>query len=1056
MSIMTQEEILNSIIPETTIEDVTLEAKTSGSREGLRMTVRFSISDISENDAISQWFKNKEYEEYFVMKPNVIYQTQDGQFKTTPTLPIHIANLSEDSRVITTNSDGLDVVKFVFERKYEFDTEPKRLNFSVNNTFDISAMEAKEGIDLSFLKTPDSTPVKSRAITILRDSKVVYPVQDFRSRARVQKNPFVLSKPDNFDLNEFAQRYEDASRRLEEAKQHSADFLSDFWISRSAQGEAKFLFILDAASFYEKKSEHRKYFKRLTNEEKRGVIDSILINSLRVKRKRVKVIQTPDGRYVTDFDRDYPIHDVVETKKAKGQSSFEKVVTENGAIKQINISEVDSRNLFFLTGTDYETPSLSDGIYAYGISVEIVDTMNNILLKKIDDLRKSTKMLQEVLNILTLPKNYDSYNKIFIRDEEEMFLEYKNSKNDFLRNRNFRQHIDFYSDVLKLFTEDFSQRADLRSSSDLVIITQLSIIGTSTSQYNLPEILRAAIEISDVLAANALFDLGKTSNKGSTDASISPSNLIIEGGKYYTSPEKLFDANIPKYSGLEYLANFYESSSEDVLREISTLAAETGEIGLKVIDGATYERRVTAETNRYFAAETLEATIPVLSESPESSRVNLNGPGSEFFTMSAFMDGSPQEVSVFRDVNDINSMSNALNRNIHEQINNFRRVPGDVLAPLRDTDREEAAFFAKFNAAFDSNISRTIIQRDLGVTAGVDNQNQTPDTDSDTGATSIITSDARDIRSKARDNQAFEKFVFSKFTSILSTPDLGTERTLGTRGYTERQIEESTGFLSTGTDTPVSERAQEFVNAPNVVKAFALVGTPQTRLNLIPPNGAYKVSLNFLSVIEYLSDFESTGVSDPIWEPLTYQTYSQNSNKSLLCRISRVSMDSLGVREAATGKPVYDSCFIIKPTEDFTLDTLPTVLPPSRSEMTNMDLSIFDDLRQQIAEKNEDLEAKQRKIEEISTKISEALRTIDSIRNNPASYISRTDRQPILTPEAKFSIEYWQGVLYDESTGLYPRRERVKSDIYELEIEISSLRGRLRRAEGSGITRLDF
>lgn len=1057
MSIMTQQEILNSIIPITTIEDVTLEAKTSGSREGLRMIVKFSISDISENDAISQWFKNKKYEEYFIMKPRIVCQNKGGQLKTPPSLPVYIANLSEDDRVVTTNSDGLDVVKFVFERKYEFDEEPKYLSFSVDSTFDLDAMEAREGIDLSFLKSPTSSSSRLKTITIIRDSKIVYPIQDFRARSRVSRNRFSMSKPDNFDLNEYTQEYEAASRKLEEAEKLAADFLSDFWISRSAQGEAKFLFILDASSFYEKKSEYRKYFKRLTVEEKKGVIGSILINSLKVKRKRVKVIQTPTGREVIEFDRDYPIQDVIETKKRKGQMAFERVATDVGAIKQINISEVGNRNLFFLTGTDYQTPDLSDGIYAYGVSVEIVDTMKNILLKKIDDLRRSTKKLKEVLNILTLPRNYDSYNKIFIREEEEILREYSESENEFLRSRNFRSHIQTYNDVLNIFTDNFSEEATS------ILITQLSIIGTRTGQQNLPEIINAAIEVSDVLVINALSDLGEPRHKDSSEVSLPPSNLLIEGGKFYMSPEKLFDANIPKYSGLEYLANFSESSAEDVLREISTLASDTEEIGLKVIDGATYERRVTAETNRYFLSETLETTIPVLSESSESSRINLNGPGSEFFTMSAYMDGSPQETSVFRSANDTDSMSTALRRNIHERVNNYGRVPGEVIGPPRDPDRDEAAFFAKFNVAFDSNVSRTIVQRDLGIsTAEVNNQNRTPDTDSDSGSNSIIVSEARDVRSNARANQEFEKFVFSKFTRVLSTPNLGTERTLGTRGYTERQIEETLATdgqtNSAWTEMPVSTRSREFVNSPNIVKAFSLVNSPQTRLNQIPSDGSYKLSLNFLAVIEFLSGFEDRGVSDPIWEPLTHHTYSQNSNKNILCRISRASIDNLGVRQTATGKPIYDSCFIIKPTDDYELDVpvLPHTPQQHQSEQGDLGVAITADLRRNLAEKNELLEARKREVEEINTKISEALETIDRIRNDPANYIPRRDREPIMKSDARFSIEYWQSVLYDGSTGLYPRRENRMSEIQIIRMEISSLRERLRRAEGSDIARLDL
>jgi hypothetical protein len=399
-----------------------------------------------------------------------------------------------------------------------------------------------------------------------------------------------------------------------------------------------------------------------------------------------------------------------------------------------------------------------------------------------------------------------------------------------------------------------------------------------------------------------------------------------------------------------------------------------------------------------------------------------------------------------------------LSKNIHEQFNNFGRVPGEVIGPPRDSDRDEASFFAKLNVTFDSKLSRTITQRDLGVTSpGLDNLSRTPDTASELGNASTIVSETRDIRSKARANQEFEKFVFSKFVNILSTPDLGTEKTLGTRGYTEGQVEATLATEGTAwTDIPVATRTQEFINAPNVVKAFSLIDTPQTRLKMFPQNGTYKLSLNFLTAIEFLSGFEASGVSDPVWEPLTYHTYSQNSNKSLLCRMNRVNMDNLGVRATATGKPVYDSCFIIKPTGDFVLDTLPTFTPPTQpEERTEMGLGVLDDLRRTLSEKNEDLETKLRKLEEIETRISRSLAEIEEIKGNPSNYTPRTDMTPIMTPTARFQLEYWQDTLYDEAFGLYGKRTRVLSDIHELKIEISSLRTRLRRATGSDMIRFE-
>ena len=1071
MTIMTQEEIINSIIPEMTIEEVTFESNPS-SNDGLRVRVRFSISDISENDAISQWFRNEQYEKYFLVTSKLLYTRSANQVEPNEVRgeSINITNIPEQQIVHVTDSDGKDVVKFVFEETWNFQGEVASLSFQGTTGFDLQAMENDIGIDLSFL---DDEMEKVKNIPILDNSRIVFPIQDFRERGASVRNPYNIdTESADYSLEEYSQRYREAARLLEENVNNASDFLSDFWIARSAQGDAKFLFILDAFSFYEKKSEYRKYFKRLTDEEKRVAIASIIVSSLKVKRKRVKVIKTPNGKETVEFDRNYPIEVVAETSKKRGYDGFGQVITDKGAIKQIDISEVGNDNLYFITGTDYKTSDLSDGIYAYGVSVEFVDTMKNTLLGKINNLRESTKLLREAYNIITLPRNYDSYNKVFVRSSREMLDEYRDSDNVFLRTTFFNSHVELYNEVLRIFTEGFSGED---SSSIMSKLASLRLRNSSSNQ-SLPEVMQAAIEISDILMSNALADIGEPSGSVYEEINIPPSNLIIESEKYYETPEKLFDANVPKFNGLEYLANFSESTDEEVLRELSTLASDEGEVGLKVIDGATFQGRIGAEINKFFRTEILETTIPVLSETPTSSRINLNGPGSEFLTLSAFMDGMSEtdatsNSSVFRDINDVSAMTNALSRNIYDQMNNVGRIRGEVLGPPRDADREEASFFAKLNVAFSSLVSRTLVQRDSGIgRSDVFNLRIDPEVELERQETEF-----REVRANARRKQEFEKFVFSKFINILSTPNLGTEKTLANTSFPDIENELSTteGSGSVWESMAVSRRGREFENAPNVVKAFSLLDSPDIRLNQIPENGAYKVSLDFLVSIEYLSGFENGMVSSPIWKPLTADAYSRNSNRNLVCRMSSAHIERLGVRATATGKPIFDSCFIIKPVANFDLDIEPQVavslgetqeqiernreLQELGSATVDMMSTVLDSLRSQLREKTDKMRANKAEIERLEAEIEEIEEILQGILDNPDSWDYGEGAARSMKPDVKFGYNHWLRTIGGaNSGGLLDQKLRLVNENILLQEQADRIREDLRRREGTNIPRLNL
>ena len=205
--------------------------------------------------------------------------------------------------------------------------------------------------------------IKRKEIDIYKNEQLQYPIQDFRLREEIKK--FELSE-ERIQTFEFLKR--EVTSKAELSRQSAKDFFSDFWLTRNAQGEAKFVFIFDAASFFLKKSRYREIFERLNALERYEIIRRVQIPSLKILRKRVRVVQDKNGRSVIDFKDEYSLKEIVETRKVANRGGFDKVVTDDGSIMQINITGVsanalEDNNLLFVTGTDYDIAGVTDGVY---------------------------------------------------------------------------------------------------------------------------------------------------------------------------------------------------------------------------------------------------------------------------------------------------------------------------------------------------------------------------------------------------------------------------------------------------------------------------------------------------------------------------------------------------------------------------------------------------------------------------------------------------------------------------------------------------------------------
>ena len=618
--VMTAREILGSVIPEIQLDNVTLETTNDGQT---KVRVNFCIYDLVDKNEIGTWFEQIEYEQYFRPSIELTYSStefdrsdMDELLTKEEVFPITGINLPETDYI---SSDGYRVNKFPFEFVTTLPKDPYYLKVKMTSEFDIDLLEQNEGIDLSFMGVQYGAArytrkVKSQLIIDERQAK--YPFQDFRSRNLINK----LEIDETGIIAQFNRRYEEASRIIENNSSRANDFMSDFLLTRNAQGEAKFLFIFDARSFYNKKSEYRRYFSRLTASDQRTVLLRTDINSLKILRKRVKLSSDGLGKpNVINFEDYESRKTLCVTRKPANNPKFTTVSNDTAAIRQIDIEVENAPDLYFITGTDYEVARKNSGAYAYGVSISIVDNLKSILREKLARLESNVSKMKKLYYKMSSPENYDAILNL---------------------SKKSLQGIDpTAEDMIAGIISDFKDTCSIFANNFLSIDSE----GNPSKFQNLcdsvqqpspsPEIIEVLFTLMEVLLLKARSDIGEPINSSSL-ISRKNSDNVIDSEKYYDTPDRIFDASVAKVDGMEYLVDFSENLSQDALEEISSLAYTTGGIGLKTIDAAAFEKRFVSEVERYFSSENVLVS-PELNQGGANtqSQVSVTGTGSEYFTL---------------------------------------------------------------------------------------------------------------------------------------------------------------------------------------------------------------------------------------------------------------------------------------------------------------------------------------------------------------------------------------------------------------------------------------
>lgn len=406
--------------------------------------------------------------------------------------------------------------------------------------------------------------------------------------------------------------------------QKKKTYFSDLYLSRSRAGAAKFAFALDYNKLLKDTSVYKKLFDLASKKSKAELLSFGRIRFMKVVRRRVLEIETKNslgnpvnGEVLFDQDESYRTIAVA----SEGQNGT--VGTSNtltGGIRELDVSlESDQQGIRFFTAEDRSMIDVTDGIYQYGVEVEIEDATDKYLNDIASSLRQElsklnqyyedgtklgmTRYILDIQNphidstwerLAIFSSNPGAYEPTSNRFTQAFITQQRNLWENNKENSPWRGPLVAYLQAISVLTP-FIQLYDFRKISEDL----LKIVAPETGN---PRGVLTLISLIDKLATN-LESL--TSSAGASDRNDSnpkqysrvgnkPSNRTSKITHWFT--EENFDSDVQKNYGYDYLSEVEGDKPE----QLQIKAKQLSDPGLRVLAGGEYQRRVEIETLKYF------------------------------------------------------------------------------------------------------------------------------------------------------------------------------------------------------------------------------------------------------------------------------------------------------------------------------------------------------------------------------------------------------------------------------------------------------------------------
>ena len=783
------------------------------------------------------------------------------------------------------------------------------------------------------------------SVNLTRRSVANNKIQDFREIEKIER--LFLGETEKsdglalFDKGEFSPENKFKFLKNDNmAPKKKSVYFSDIHLSRDLNGMAKFSFALDFQKVIIESSTLSGLYSSISNQGSTPDLLSLVgkskIQSMKLKRRRIIEVSTSNrlgnvssGEVLFNQNEPEETLAITQDNKAKSINSIRPDGENIAYLEEISLAAAEKSGIRFFNCKDPSMRNITNGIYQYGVDVVVEDGSIEYLSELIDDLSRYRKKLNEYYikgTELGMAKYISEIQDPHIDSTSERVSEISKSSGN-------------YNPTSNRFTEKFQEEWGDKEEFWLTpatnlgkIIKTISARGVDTapliymvSPYRgNPRSVKAVIDMADrmIIKLSSLIGLDENSKKLTTRAT------TIE---HWFDSDQFDTESSGENLGFDYLSRFEEYGS-------------MGD-GLKEVMGSNFNHRIFDENEKYFKYS-----------DPHTLTQNMNV---DFVDRKTFIDSGWSFLSPsFCHLNDkafnfIEAQTSLHDYDLYKQLEvdilNYSTNRAASYSNNRpsDVDTRGVPIEIKSAETIFSNINFTIDPID------VDNYDLDDKNPNNTHAYDPTYLD--DVTAKTLAGNTTKNKVFLSLVDVFSQSGAlnynSTQNVFGLYNDNSRTLFKNTSVNSNSIDvwstlakddltdgynksvanslTSSSDSTAKVVKShlPNQLKSLIVsnidpsyvrrnIFTPPGPLN--PPAPAAYFRLNYLLInrIEVFKGYGQTGekLKNPIWEPLTEETYSQPepNGKYFLCRMRPLEIPSLGVkRPRGLNIPVLDRYFLL-------------------------------------------------------------------------------------------------------------------------------------------------
>jgi len=490
--------------------------------------------------------------------------------------------------------------------------------------------------------------------------------------------------------------------KIQYNKKNDDVFFTNLFLSHRNDGSAVFSFGLDINKVFENYSYHNKIMKNPDKSIASSFIDNSYIRKIKVIRRRVEDELTGVDRFgfkaLKEFrgpDGSCDDHVVVETKshrlreiisrKMKATHTEADTLETIGAIKVSNVSVDNATNLVYFKCFDKQLSKVTDGIYQYGVEIDIEDNTRSKLVSTYRSLESARYKYERYCSLARM-MGYNHYNKKYSTgfmnvakqySAEEgiespwlaLLKEFNSAINLFMGHRGEIDAI-FMSKFMRLLyslscpiSSDSSEPFIVLSLVDKFLRRIADILGIETNRQQVYRKKTSGLYTKTVGETSPLPVFKLEKYFGASLSGKSNTNLSSE----------LVDAAARKDFGYEYISNTIRPRP----RQARTAAGQTAEV---VVDDdfqsysvEEINDRFETETFRYFNKPSPNVDIRV-GNKVYTNRDFVGANRHRFLAPSAVGLGRDREVNLvreeenlFNDEKNVSVFLDVLNHNFHRE-----------------------------------------------------------------------------------------------------------------------------------------------------------------------------------------------------------------------------------------------------------------------------------------------------------------------------------------------------------------------------------------------------